>query len=1099
MWNKIKKILLIMIVVSLVLPTSALDLISSVYAQVSQSSNVEMQNFDALNDLLETSTSQQENTDEIEGVETEGEASPKEETPSDDVQTPTEEEQAPSDIEVPNEGEEAPSDVETPTEEEDIPSDDVQTPTEEEQAPSDEIETPVEEEDSLDEEEFPTEEEVVEEDEVVEEEEISLDSDITFTANIRLLNPYIAKGTENLYSSYNWNGYQASAAADSNTSDEYTRLTSSMSSENDGAVWLDKSVTLDSNFNYIDNLAISNGDFNVILSALGQGYNVESTAKTPANVVFVLDVSGSMKYKLGKDEWATKDSETRAYAMVKAVNLAIKQLVSQNPQTKIGIVTFSEGSQQFLPLNNYTSTGDYLTYTGKNYGGWWEPSGNISISEAVEPKVSKTVNVTGGTYTQAGIKAGADMLISAANSDRVPALFILSDGEPTYGNTSYETLDSNYKFGNGMANQQDADKMGYYTILTAIHHKQLVTNAYSRNTLLYTVGLGVTGLFGQTVLNPTLENYNSCSSKGSSTNEKKLYNLLKDSTLYKKESYADYSKSGTLTEDDLKQLLLQFANAVTNVSKLPFESGTSVQFEDQLGTGMQLRGNSVYVRYNGNNYEFTKQEDGTFTSTDALFTGMSIKLRESEGAQTVIWNIPQNLVPLITKDANGNFVSALPIRLIYTVGLKSDVSPGTYYTNAFNEVTKTPLTTATFTAASDNPYYLNGYSHTDSKENNVTSTADYYTSMNLNTDTRLMTTLLGNNGKVTLINPTTSVTATKVWDDENNQYGLRPESISVQLYENGTTKIGDSVEVSGSEDVTANWTYTWPDLPTMCEENRACSYSVKEETVPYGYEVSYVDSLTIKNTLKTISKTVEKVWVDNGDEFRENIWVQLYQGDTTFGDPVELKASDDWKYTWSKLPKMCADNRECVYSVKEVTELSNYVTSYSEDTFTITNTLIQGTLNIEKTDKDNIALKDVEFLLQKQNADGSWTEGQKLTTVSNGQVQITDLLVGRYCLTETKTNENYQLLDSVIEFNIPYDVTTVSKPNGVTFETSTSEEHRPIITIKVTNHKNGIFENLPATGGKGITMFMIGGSALSGLAISLYIRAERKNKRSAKL
>ena len=48
MWNKIKKILLIMIVVSLVLPTSALDLISSVYAQVSQSSNVEMQNFDAL-------------------------------------------------------------------------------------------------------------------------------------------------------------------------------------------------------------------------------------------------------------------------------------------------------------------------------------------------------------------------------------------------------------------------------------------------------------------------------------------------------------------------------------------------------------------------------------------------------------------------------------------------------------------------------------------------------------------------------------------------------------------------------------------------------------------------------------------------------------------------------------------------------------------------------------------------------------------------------------------------------------------------------------------------------------------------------------------
>ena len=248
-----------MIVVSLVLPTSALDLISSVYAQVSQSSNVEMQNFDALNALLETSTSQQENTDEIEGVETEGEASPKEEKPSDDVQTPTEEEQAPSDIEVPNEGEEGSSDVETPTEEEDIPFDDVETPTEEEQAPSDEIETPVEEEDSLDEEEIPTEEEVIEEDEVVEEEEIvpaalnfTIDPNMKFLPNIRDLYGIrlLADIPETTNTSFLYEGYMAHKVADLNTSDSQNPFLNGTTSDNNGRVWVDKSVTMDSNYNY---------------------------------------------------------------------------------------------------------------------------------------------------------------------------------------------------------------------------------------------------------------------------------------------------------------------------------------------------------------------------------------------------------------------------------------------------------------------------------------------------------------------------------------------------------------------------------------------------------------------------------------------------------------------------------------------------------------------------------------------------------------------------------------------------------------------------------------------------------------------------------
>ena len=1127
MWNKVKKILLIVIVVSLVLPTSALDLISSVYAQVSQSSNVEMQNFDALNALLETSTSQQENTDEIEGVETEGEASPKEEKPSDDVQTPTEEEQAPSDIEVPNEGEEGSSDVETPTEEEDIPFDDVQTPTEEEQAPSDEIEIPVEEEDSLVEEEIPTEEEVIEEDEVVEEEEIvpaplnfTIDPNMKFLPNIRDLYGIrlLADIPEITNTSFLYEGYMAHKVADLNTSDSQNPFLNGTTSDNNGRVWVDKSVTMDSNYNYDTFGNIGESEFNVILSALGQEFETSESEKVSADVVFVLDVSGSMK-----NEKVSSDNTriTRAQAAVKAINTAITELMKKDSNTRVGVVTFSGKStvgsgiqgndyaKVLLPLDTYQADErdvkngyPYLKYS------------DYSVSKATNLNVSgadiTSVNFNGGTYTQAGIQKGANLLVNASDKgNRLPALILVTDGQPTYATSMYQDIGKS-EFGDGQEiNNDTAGKMGYYTILTAQSQKAKIASAYTKTPMVFTLGLGITDQYGKTVLNPTPQNINALSTR--SANESTLRGLLKASnTAFNGTSYANYSQSGAFSASDLNSLLANIIDTITTTASKPFAAKgqeTAITFTDVIGEGMEIKGDTIYIRYAGKNYPFIKQSDGTFLSeteinvTDdrhnsVVLNNVSIKLTtDINGVQTLKWQIPAELVPVYS--TYDDYAPTLPIRLVYTVGLKSDVSlDQVYYTNAYidDNGTITPLTKAEFTLASGNPY-TSRLNTTLSKTGHYTETANHSTQMNVNGSHVIAT--LGNNGKLSFEETITSITTQKIWNDFNNKHQTRPTTVKVQLKQNDNN-YGDAVTITADN----NWAHTWTDLPTYDTDNEAYLYTVEEVEVPDGYEVGYSeDTLTITNTLKNITeKTVTKIWEDYDNQFKirpSQIKVILKQNGNQYGEEVTL-THDTWAHTWTNLPKYDASGELYSYTVEEVKVPDGYEVSYNQEMLTITNTLIKrGTVEVIKSDNKG-TIEGVTFLLE-QLVDGKWKSVKEEVTNSDGKISVTNLELGTYRLTEISTLQGYQLLESSIQFSIPYAKGTSSKPFGVTIKESTDLFEMPVITVKVANHKNGILENLPATGGKGIAMFMIGGSALSGLAISLYIRAERKNKRSAKL
>lgn len=179
-------------------------------------------------------------------------------------------------------------------------------------------------------------------------------------------------------------------------------------------------------------------------------------------------------------------------------------------------------------------------------------------------------------------------------------------------------------------------------------------------------------------------------------------------------------------------------------------------------------------------------------------------------------------------------------------------------------------------------------------------------------------------------NETTSLQVTKNWVDENNQDGLRPTSVSVSLLANG-----QSTTPPITLSTTNNWQYTWSNLPVY-REGAKVTYSVQETAIPH-YETSYENTsdqlitITITNTHTpaTTSLAISKVWNDhnNQDGLRPTSFlVTLLQNGVPSSFTATLSASNNWHYTWDKLP-MYKDGKLITYTAEE-NPIPNYTTSY---------------------------------------------------------------------------------------------------------------------------------------------------------------------------
>lgn len=188
----------------------------------------------------------------------------------------------------------------------------------------------------------------------------------------------------------------------------------------------------------------------------------------------------------------------------------------------------------------------------------------------------------------------------------------------------------------------------------------------------------------------------------------------------------------------------------------------------------------------------------------------------------------------------------------------------------------------------------------------------------------------------------TSLTVTKKWDDAENQDGLRPKAIKVQLYADGQA-LGKEVELSEDN----KWTYTFSELDEK-KDGKAGQYTVKETEVPEGYtqtvEATDPGQVVIRNT-HTPSKTtvqVTKKWddSDNKDGIRpKNVKVQLYADGQKTGAVIELSEENKWTYTFSDLNEKI-NGKAINYTVEEVDVPEGYQVTITDDgkgNFVLTN------------------------------------------------------------------------------------------------------------------------------------------------------------------
>jgi len=198
---------------------------------------------------------------------------------------------------------------------------------------------------------------------------------------------------------------------------------------------------------------------------------------------------------------------------------------------------------------------------------------------------------------------------------------------------------------------------------------------------------------------------------------------------------------------------------------------------------------------------------------------------------------------------------------------------------------------------------------------------------------------------------TTEYTVSKVWDDDSNRDGVRPDSVEVKLIgSDGSERVA---RLAGDD----GWNYTFTDLPVYWDEGTKIKYTLEESPVSdYVRAVSEADSenhFTVTNTheIATIDIPVEKIWDDADDQDgvrAEEITVVLTGSDGTVREAV-LTESGDWSYTFANLPVYWNEGIVITYSLqeKEVDGYSDEVIAGEDGySFTVTNNHIPAVTDV---------------------------------------------------------------------------------------------------------------------------------------------------------
>ena len=240
---------------------------------------------------------------------------------------------------------------------------------------------------------------------------------------------------------------------------------------------------------------------------------------------------------------------------------------------------------------------------------------------------------------------------------------------------------------------------------------------------------------------------------------------------------------------------------------------------------------------------------------------------------------------------------------------------------------------------------------------------------------------------------TVTKTVSKVWEDSNNQDGLRPSAITVILTgDDGSRRVKS---VSAAE----NWTTTFENLPKNQNHGQSIQYTVSEAFVS-GYTDRVAqngDNYTITNTHTpaTTELFVTKTWKDNGnnDGMRPDEITVTAHGSDGSSYTKKLNVDNQWSVMFSNLPKY-ADGKTIDYTLTEEA-VPGYASSITRNgkSFTLINTHVDETKNItitkawnDENNQDGLRPKTITAVMNGSDGSARFVqlfEGQNWATSLN--------------------------------------------------------------------------------------------------------------------
>ena len=274
------------------------------------------------------------------------------------------------------------------------------------------------------------------------------------------------------------------------------------------------------------------------------------------------------------------------------------------------------------------------------------------------------------------------------------------------------------------------------------------------------------------------------------------------------------------------------------------------------------------------------------------------------------------------------------------------------------------------------------------------------------------------------------IAGTKTWNDNGDQDGIRPTSITVNLLANGEKVKDQKVTPDGN----GNWNYKFEKLSEY-NENGKITYTVTEDAVE-----GYTTELDGNNFINThVPETTEisgtKTWDDADDQDGkrpENITVKLLaNGEEVNSQTVTPDEGGSWAYSFTDLPKF-VNGQEITYTVSE-TPVEDYTTTY--DGYNIINSYTPGQTSATIT----------KLWADADNQDGIRPDSITVTLLADGkETGTTATLTAANNWTETITGLPEKANGKAIEYtwaekDLPdgYELTDNSTDGTVTTLTNT--------------------------------------------------------------